>query len=232
MAYFDSREFGDHNVCDEEPFFKYEQAWDFAGELNMPEGYEDYEPVLEPKSDGGERLPPVAQAVRLNEARFVKFTRELPARRQRFSPIMVPGTGVHDSYNFTRVAAYHIAPFNSYALTLPEERPQPLKLFSMALAPGALKPTWALPFQGPESVLSFNAAMKEELAKANAVLGETDPSRGAWGAFDWYNITDGADSYDGTHYSFQIAMERAQTLLNVLDIMWGDIVAAGGLLED
>jgi hypothetical protein len=31
--------------------------------------------------------------------------------------------------------------------------------------------------------------------------------------------------------SYQVAMERAQIFLNLLDIVWGEIVAAGGLVE-
>ncbi len=44
-------------------------------------------------------------------------------------------------------------------------------------------------------------------------------------------MTDGAVSYDGSHYSYQVNMEKAQTVLNLLDVLWGEIVAAGGLAE-
>lgn len=30
---------------------------------------------------------------------------------------------------------------------------------------------------------------------------------------------------------YQVAMERAQIFLNLLDLIWGEIVAAGGLVE-
>jgi len=48
---------------------------------------------------------------------------------------------------------------------------------------------------------------------------------------DWYNSTDGASSFDGTHYSYQVAMERAQVFLNYLDATWGEVVELGGLVE-
>ncbi len=50
-------------------------------------------------------------------------------------------------------------------------------------------------------------------------------------ALDFYNSTDGASSFDGTHYSYQVAMERAQIVLNYLDATWGEVVAMGGLVE-
>lgn len=49
--------------------------------------------------------------------------------------------------------------------------------------------------------------------------------------FDFYNSTLGASSFDGTHYSYQVAMERAQVFLNYLDAAWGEVVELGGLVE-
>ena len=41
-----------------------------------------------------------------------------------------------------------------------------------------------------------------------------------------------ADAGAELHYSYLVAMERAQILLNVLDVTWSEIVADGGLVVD
>lgn len=47
----------------------------------------------------------------------------------------------------------------------------------------------------------------------------------------WYGATDGAESYDGSHYSEQVNLEKALVLLNLLDVAWGEAREAGGLIH-
>jgi hypothetical protein len=85
---------------------------------------------------------------------------------------------------------------------------------------------------------------------------EREAYRGAARYLDFYPMSDGAVSYDGVHYPYQVNMEKAQIILvrpllssisfllllltlvslrstqNLLDIMWGQIVANGGLLDE
>jgi hypothetical protein len=81
---------------------------------------------------------------------------------------------------------------------------------------------------------------------------EREAYRGAARYLDFYPMSD----YDGVHYPYQVNMEKAQIILvrpllssisfllllltlvslrstqNLLDIMWGQIVANGGLLDE
>ena len=52
---------------------------------------------------------------------------------------------------------------------------------------------------------------------------------GATGFVDWYGVTDGARSFDGTHYMFQVNMEKAMLFLNLVDAVWREAVEDGGL---
>lgn len=88
----------------------------------------------------------------------------------------------------------HILPF---LRNVSSNIPQPLKIWSGNPAPAPNKPVAWLETQGPAPTMRYNDEM-------NGVLAELSPgelSMGAWKQVEWYNTTDGALSYDGTHYS-------------------------------
>lgn len=54
--------------------------------------------------------------------------------------------------------------------------------------------------QGPGPTKKYNAAIRDALEE----LSPGEAYEGAWRQLEWYNVTDGAVSYDGTHYSYQV----------------------------
>ncbi|GJN93791.1 hypothetical protein Rhopal_006849-T1 [Rhodotorula paludigena] len=119
----------------------------------------------------------------------------------------------------------HILPFLHNTSTT---FPQPLPFWSSYPAVGPNKPQRFMKKQGPGPTKKYNAAIRNALEE----LSPGEAYEGAWRQLEWYNVTDGAVSYDGTHYSYQVAMERAQIFLNTLDVVWGEIVEHGGLVQD
>ncbi|GAA5933777.1 hypothetical protein JCM3775_000281 [Rhodotorula graminis] len=159
--------------------------------------------------------------------KYRTYVDALPERRRRYSPIFVLGVGIHSAWNVRETLDLHLAPFLAQTSSA-TATPRPLTFFSGYPAVPANKPPTYLPRQGAASTRQYNADVRELLD--NVSPGE--PSEGAWTMLEWYNVTDGAHSFDGTHYGFQVAMERAQVFLNVLDTVWGEVVAQGGLVDE
>ncbi|EGU11442.1 Glycoprotein gp2 [Rhodotorula toruloides ATCC 204091] len=152
-----------------------------------------------------------------------RFVDQLPPDRQRHSPIFVEATGIHYHWDANATLAVHISPFirNTSSLI-----PRPIPFFSGYPAVPPNKPVQWIGIQGPDVTQRYNREML-------AALDEVSPEGsidGGWTMLQWYNVTDGAVSYDGTHYDYQVALERAQIFLNVLDALWGEIVDSGGLV--
>lgn len=94
---------------------------------------------------------------------------------------------------------YHIRPYLTNTSSL---SPRPISLWSAYTAPTSRKPKKFLAKQGPEAVQKFNREIRK-------VLPEMSPGRveaGAMRSLEWFGVTDGAASYDGTHHSYQVSL--------------------------
>ncbi|KAL8287455.1 hypothetical protein RQP46_003313 [Phenoliferia psychrophenolica] len=115
-----------------------------------------------------------------------------------------------------------LKPFQVFAAS---RFPRPLFLWMGIHAPGPNKPAEWVKEQGPEAVKKYNALMKDEVEKLQPA---SSMMEGGVGFLDWYGMTSGASSFDGTHYSFQVNMEKAMLLLNLMDVLWAEAVEEGG----
>ncbi|GAA6037726.1 hypothetical protein JCM8097_002310 [Rhodosporidiobolus ruineniae] len=187
----------------------YDQVWKFES---------DADPVPKPKK--GEQ-PDYATPL-LNG--FHRFLNSLPEKQQRYSPVFVDSTGIHYHWRVNETLSTHILPFSrNTSLSLP----RPIPFFSSYPAVPPNKPAQYLQKQGPEVTREYNRAMRAAIDE----LGTGESVEGEWGWLEWYNSTEGAWSYDGTHYDTQVALERALVFLNVLDAVWAEVVERGGLVE-
>ncbi|GAA5869150.1 hypothetical protein JCM1840_004307 [Sporobolomyces johnsonii] len=192
------------HVCEEQPYVMYDQVWKYISERQEGAPEPDYAtPLLES---------------------YNQFIHALPPKRQQYSPILVEATGIHYRWRTEPTVEVHVKPFLANTSTVV---PKPLVFWSGYPAVPANKPPDFMRIQGPEQTKGYNDAMRAILP----TLSPGEIHEGAWRQLEWYNATEGGKSYDGTHYSYQVAMERAQIFLNVLDAVWGEIVAAGGLVE-
>ncbi|BGP51411.1 hypothetical protein JCM10450v2_007353 [Rhodotorula kratochvilovae] len=193
------------HVCQEQPFVMYDQVWKFVSDV------------------GGSKDEPDDLVTPLLE-KYHQFVDALPARRRQYSPIFVHATGIHYWWRTPQTLDVHLLPFLANASAA---EPRPLAFFSGYPAVPSNKPARYAKKQSKANTQRYNDEIR-------AVLPEISPGEiyeGAWRMLEWYNVTDGALSFDGTHYAYQVAMERAQIFLNVLDTVWGEVVSHGGLVE-
>ncbi|GAA5875154.1 hypothetical protein JCM1840_007267 [Sporobolomyces johnsonii] len=162
----------------------------------------------------------------LSLSRYSDWLSSLPSHKSNLSPIFISGFGLHHHLNSRTGILGYIRPFLARALGT---FPRPVGLWFATHAPAPGKPERWAEEQGADHVKRYNRDL-ENLLDVLAP-GEIVDERGAMKVVDWYNVTDGAESYDGTHYSYQVNMEKALILLNLLDTVWGEAVAVGGLLE-
>ncbi|GAA5824400.1 hypothetical protein JCM11251_000406 [Rhodosporidiobolus azoricus] len=150
----------------------------------------------------------------------------LPAHKSILSHVYIAGFGLHHHLNTRTGILGFIRPFLSRSATL---FPRPIGLWMGIHAPAPGKPERWAEEQGEKNVKRYNGEVKQFLDAVSP--GEFVEEDGPMKVADWYNVTDGAESYDGSHYSYQVNMEKAVLLLNLLDTIWGEAVEAGGLLE-
>ncbi|KAM0752174.1 hypothetical protein T439DRAFT_379278 [Meredithblackwellia eburnea MCA 4105] len=211
-SFFDSDESGD--VCDEKAFVKYEQVWRFivAPYKLMKRNKLKYPAEEYPSPDN-----PVGN--------LTNFLNTIPQRRRQYSPVVLLSSGIHFDFRTEDAVDYHLAPYFRNTSSM---EPRPISLWSAYSAIGPRKPKKFLVKQGTEAILRFNDDIRRDVLPK---LSPGQVSEGAMRSLEWYGITDGAFSYDGTHHSFQVNMEKVQIILNLLDTIWGEIVEQGGLVE-
>lgn len=124
---------------------------------------------------------------------------QLPPHKQSLSPIFFTGTGLH--YNCDPDWAFQGNIRNVYG-AYRNHWPRPMAIWSGIHAPGINKPEMYLEKQGPEPVARYNRRIGEYI-DALSPQGFAEPG-GFFKQINWFNVTDGAASYDGTHYSFQV----------------------------
>ncbi|KAL8279987.1 hypothetical protein RQP46_007568 [Phenoliferia psychrophenolica] len=146
-----------------------------------------------------------------------------PTLLPSLSPLIINAYGLHCGLeNFYRPIIGALKPLHVYSQSV---FPRPLSLWMGVHAPGSNKPAQYLPQQGVEAVKNYNAEMA---ARVEAM----QPGRivdGAMGVVDVYGMTDGARSFDGTHFMYQVNMEKAMLLLNLMELLWAEAAEDGGL---
>ncbi|GAA5981480.1 hypothetical protein JCM11641_004777 [Rhodosporidiobolus odoratus] len=150
----------------------------------------------------------------------------LPAHKQILSHAFISGFGLHHHLNSLTAIQGFIKPFLSRSAQI---FPKPVGIWMGIHAPAEGKPERWRVEQGEENVKRYNREVGEALEAQSP--GEFGEEGVGMKQVEWYNVTEGAESYDGSHYSYQVNMEKALILLNLLDTIWGEAVEAGGLLE-
>ncbi|GAA5881802.1 hypothetical protein JCM3774_001285 [Rhodotorula dairenensis] len=156
---------------------------------------------------------------------FRDWRSRLPRTHQLLSPVFIAGLGLHFGFN-TSVEPWHEW-LNADTEFMNRQNPRPAKIFLGPHKPGQNQQEQWIPVQGPQRLAPY----KEEVIGILAGVSEsTLPHEGSWRYLDTWRMSEGAVSYDGSHFSYQVNMEKANIILNLLDVLWGDIVAAGGLV--
>ncbi|BGP17301.1 hypothetical protein JCM10213_009095 [Rhodosporidiobolus nylandii] len=167
-----------------------------------------------------------AQPPHLSLSAYDQWRWSLPPSRSILSHIHISGFGLHHHLNSLTGIQGFVRPYLHKARQI---FPRPVGLWFGIHAPAPGKPERWVEEQGEKNVKRYNrevGSLLDALAP-----GEFVEESAAMKMVDWYNSTDGAESYDGSHYSYQVNMEKVLILLNLLDTIWGEAVEAGGLLE-
>ncbi|BGP03498.1 hypothetical protein NBRC10513v2_007229 [Rhodotorula toruloides] len=155
---------------------------------------------------------------------YLDWRDRMPPSRSGLSPAIIQSFGLHCHF-LPFIPRFGIfKPLFAHAATA---FPRPLLLWIGINAPGLNKPPQYLKEQGGDQVLRYNKIIAEELVDMQQPS-ET-AAEGKMAVLETYGMTDGAKSFDGTHYMWNVNMEKAQLLLNYLDLLWGEVRDAGGL---
>ncbi|GAA6057221.1 hypothetical protein JCM3770_003268 [Rhodotorula araucariae] len=120
-----------------------------------------------------------------------------PKRAQLYSPIFVTAIGAHFNYEFSLLERDW---WPAAVDRLSRQYPVPLNLFAGPHKPGANFRPEFFEKQGPHKVRAF----KEQVEIAMRAHSPTSEAElGGWRYIDYYAMSEGAVSYDGTHYSMQ-----------------------------
>jgi hypothetical protein len=118
----------------------------------------------------------------------------MPDRKRLLSPILLESHGMHHGPKAS-VVFPAIKPF---FLLSQQSKPKPLPFWFSLHAPAANKPVEMLETQGPAAILDFNYKMRDVLEASENGLDEPPV------VVDYYPMTLGARSFDGSHYSLQV----------------------------
>ncbi|KAK4705815.1 hypothetical protein P7C70_g387, partial [Phenoliferia sp. Uapishka_3] len=155
--------------------------------------------------------------------RFLDWGSTISPLKKPLSTIVLNSWGLHCHFSPWIPLLGAIKPLFAFAQT---SYPRPISLWMSIHAPGSNKPVEYLATQGANNVQEYNKYMDSAI---DTMQGGATLRQGGVGFLDWYGMTSGATSFDGTHYMWQINMEKAQLLMNVLDVMWAEAVEDGGL---
>ncbi|BGP17653.1 hypothetical protein JCM10213_001306 [Rhodosporidiobolus nylandii] len=155
---------------------------------------------------------------------FHAWRSRLPRRLQLYSPLYLTGLGSHFDFDTSPLVPTY---FDELFSSLSHSFPAAFNLFLGPHKPGANQPKIFVNRQGPDKVRAFKDLVPLLLREREE---EREWYRGGVRYVDMYEMSDGATSFDGVHYSRQINLEKVQIVLNLLDILWGQVVAAGGMV--
>ncbi|GAA5867937.1 hypothetical protein JCM8547_003419 [Rhodosporidiobolus lusitaniae] len=156
---------------------------------------------------------------------FNEWHARLPSRSHLYSPVYITGLGGH--FDYTPSTLLSSSYLDTLFSTLSRHFPTPLNLFMGPHAPGENQQPQYNARQGPQRVKAFAEQVPGLLRERST---EKEMGRGGARYVDFFASTEGAKSYDGVHYSYQVNMEKAQVFLNLLDIAWGQIAERGGMV--
>ncbi|GAA6034707.1 hypothetical protein JCM8097_001133 [Rhodosporidiobolus ruineniae] len=157
---------------------------------------------------------------------YAMWRGRLPAEMQSRSPVFLESHGIHYNYNVPPLLTGWAAHLKNYISG--NTFPRPLNIFAGPHQAPANQELGYIPTQGPVPIRNF--AEQVDLWMRKAWSG-TAASEGAGRYMDFVSATDGAASFDGCHLALQANLEKTHLLLNYLDILHREIVAAGGLVE-
>ncbi|KAM0752156.1 hypothetical protein T439DRAFT_379262 [Meredithblackwellia eburnea MCA 4105] len=222
ISALDSQKYPEKSVCDVNPFLRFEQAYKFRTNQRRSQSSARAQKtgsVHRHKYKAGEL--PLEGVVAGN---LTAFRESLPEERQALSPVVIFQHGIHYQFRSEDTIDFHIKPFlQAFSSTVP----RPISLWSSYSPPGPLKPKEHIKDQGPDVISNYNSKIRDFLKIASP-----EPlNEGGMKQLEWFEATNGAFSYDGTHHSYQVNMEKGQFLLNLLDALYGEIVEQGGLVE-
>jgi hypothetical protein len=161
-----------------------------------------------------------------------------------FSPVYFFSSGLHHVLD----PAFSVLAFLRPWLALTEPLfPRPVGIWSLLHSPAEGKPEKYRESQGKKATKAYNRVV----AKMVKVFSPGEAVEGGVQTIDWFNVTEGgssrppflvaryeilivdfaAASYDGTHYAYQVSMEKVQIMLNYLDLVWGETNALNGRLS-
>ncbi|ORY81258.1 hypothetical protein BCR35DRAFT_331659 [Leucosporidium creatinivorum] len=156
---------------------------------------------------------------------LLAYIASLPPASQQRSPVLLFGAGVHGGYSLNLTAENFILP----VLNLNSRfSPHIVPIWQSSHAPGDNVATPYYNTQGRAAVKKYIAGVERIIQNNQKV---STVSEGSLLCMSWYTVTEGADSFDGQHYSYQVNTEKMYTLLTVLDLVWHEIEAAGGLVD-
>lgn len=124
--------------------------------------------------------------------------------------VILVGVALHDHLVSSRVEQFVLSPLHRYVRAQRAER-RPQVLLHAHHAVGYRKPAHYRATQGNDAVRRFNAQIQRALARPHF--------QGDIQTFDSYRLTQGAYSYDGSHYGRAVNLLKAQLLLNHLEEM-------------
>ncbi|XP_031571455.1 uncharacterized protein LOC116305644 isoform X2 [Actinia tenebrosa] len=134
---------------------------------------------------------------RRNDA--MKIVRETVNNRSK--SFIVVGVGMHDGLNAQKVMNKYVEPI----LGIVAKRKWPRIVWVTVHAQGYLKPMAYRNAQSIQRIMAYNQQMTK-LMEARGV-----------DVLDFFNMTLGVHSYDGTHYGYGVNIAKAQFLLNFID---------------
>lgn len=138
--------------------------------------------------------------------RFLDWRSGVPSAKSALSTIIYNSFGLHCHLLASISINGLIKPINAF---MQSSFPRPINLWGSVHAPGSNKPPAWLVSQGAGSVQDYNAQMKagiDEVRTGRIVDGVT-------GWLDFYGMTDGAKSFDGTHYMYQVRTALLQRFM-------------------
>jgi hypothetical protein len=140
---------------------------------------------------------------------YEAYSSKLPASVSAKSALFLQSTGLHFDCDIPSALRYvHSAIRHFSTLRVPH----PINLWMSLHAPGENKAKKYIEKQGRKVVAALNKGVAEEVERISP---EGEIVEGRAKIFPTYNITEGAESFDGTHYSYQVSLSHF-----FLDLIW------------
>lgn len=138
-------------------------------------------------------------------ADFHAWRHQQPSRKAALSPIYIASHGIHCNFDVEFPIFGVFKPFLTWAANA---YPQPLLLWLGIHAPAINKPERFRTTQFPPQVRNYNSRIRKALSDLQPA--NPPPAAGAFSIMEFYGMTDGAASFDGSHFMWQINVSDIQ----------------------